>query len=140
MRVMMLVIPKDYPTAEPGTMPPADLVEKMMEYNTALRDAGVLLSLEGLHPPSMGARVEWANGNRTTTYGPFPGVSETVGGFWMLQVESLDEAIAWAEKVPNQGDGVIEIRRIQEFADFPEDVQAVAVDFIESQPKPVGIP
>jgi len=89
MRIMMLVIPKGYENAEPGTVPDdAEAMEKMMKYNESLQKAGVLLALDGLHPPSMGARVSFAGGKPTVTDGPFAEAKEVIGGYWMIQVRS----------------------------------------------------
>jgi hypothetical protein len=123
MRFMMLMIPKGYESAAPGTMPEAKGVEAMMKYNQALQQAGVLLALDGLHPPSMGARVSFAGGKPQVTDGPFPEAKEVLGGYWMIQVKSREEAIEWAKRCPGGPDEVIEIRQVQEFADFPADVQ-----------------
>ena len=71
MRFMMLMIPKGYETSAPGTLPDAKAIERMMKYNEALQKAGVLLALDGLHPPSMGARVTFAGGKPKVTDGPF---------------------------------------------------------------------
>lgn len=133
MRFVMLMIPKGYETAQPGTMPPAEAVAVMMKYNEELKRAGVLLSLEGLHPPSMGARVSFATGKPVVTDGPFPETKEVVGGFWMIQVNSREEAIAWASRCPAGPNEVIEVRQVQEMADFPEDVQKAAAAFQELQ-------
>ncbi|HEY0502328.1 MAG TPA: YciI family protein [Lysobacter sp.] len=133
MRFMMLMIPKGYETAEPGAMPPADRVAAMMKYNEALQKAGVLLALDGLHPPSMGARVSFAGGKPHITDGPFPEAKEVLGGYWMIQVKSREEAIAWASRCPASDNEVIEIRQVQEFADFPEDVQEAAAGFAQMQ-------
>ena len=129
MRFMMLMIPKGYETAAPGTMPDARAVEAMMAFNESLQQAGVLLALDGLHPPAMGARVSFAGGRPTVARGPFPGVGEVLGGYWMIQAKSLDEAIAWASRCPAADNEVIEIRQVQEMADFPEDVQKAAAGF-----------
>src|SRR3954469_12216036 len=126
MRFMMLMIPKGYETATPGTMPEAKAVEAMMKYNEELQKAGGLLALDGLHPPSMGARVSFAGGKPKVTDGPFPEAKEVVGGYWMIQVKSREEAIEWARRCPASGDEVIEVRQVQEFADFPADVQQAA--------------
>ncbi len=123
MRFMMLIIPRGYETAAPGTMPDAKGVEAMMKFNQALLQAGVLLALDGLHPPSMGARVSFAGGKPKVTDGPFPEAKEVVGGYWMIQVKSRAEAIEWAKRCPAGPDEIIEIRQVQEFADFPADVQ-----------------
>ena len=86
MRFMMLMIPKGYEKAEPGTMPDAEGVAAMMKYNESLQKAGVLLALDGLHPPSMGARVSFSGGKPKVTDGPFTEAKEVVGGYWMIQV------------------------------------------------------
>ena len=132
MRFMMLMIPKGYEKAAPGTAPSAKDVEIMMKYNEELRRAGALISLEGLHPPSMGARVKFSRGKATVNKGPFAGVNEVLGGFWIIKANSLDEAIEWAKRCPVTDD-TIEIRQIQEMEDFPEDVRAVAAGFGEMQ-------
>ncbi len=133
MRFMMLMIPRGYETAAPGTMPEADAVAAMMKYNEDLRKAGVLVALDGLHPPSMGARVTFAGGKPKVTDGPFAEAKEVLGGYWIINVKSRDEAIAWASRCPASGNEVIEVRQIQEFADFPADVQAVVKPFEELQ-------
>ena len=133
MRFMMLMIPKGYETAAPGTMPDAKAVEAMMKYNEELQNAGVLRSLDGLHPPSMGARVSFAGGKPMVTDGPFIESKEVLGGYWMIEVKSKEEAIAWAKRCPGSDNEVIEIRQVQGFADFPEDVQKAAAGFTEMQ-------
>jgi hypothetical protein len=133
MRFMMLMIPKGYEEAVPGAMPPADRVAALMKFNESLQKAGVLLALDGLHPPSMGARVSFAGGKPKVTDGPFAEAKEVVGGYWMIQVKSRDEAIAWASRCPGSETEVIEIRQVQEFSDFPEDVQQAAAGFAEMQ-------
>ena len=133
MRFMMLMIPKGYESAAPGTMPDAKAVEAMMKYNQSLKEAGVLLSLEGLHPPSAGARVTFSKGKPMVRYGPFAGVKETLGGFWMIQVNSREEAIEWATRRPASDNEIIEIRQVQEFTDFPADVQAAAAGLTDLQ-------
>lgn len=123
MRFMMLMIPKGYETAAPGTMPDADAVAAMMKYNESLQKAGVLLALDGLHPPSMGARVSFSDGKPQVTDGPSIESKECLGGYWMIQVKSREEAIQWASRCPGSSNEVIEVRQVQEFADFPADVQ-----------------
>jgi hypothetical protein len=127
----MLMIPKGYEQANPGTMPDAKAVAAMMKYNQELQKAGVLLTLEGLHPPSMGARVSFPGGKPKVTDGPFTEAKEVVGGFWMIQVNSKAEAIEWASRCPASENEVIEIRQVQEFADFTPDVQEAAAGFKE---------
>jgi len=133
MRCMMLVIPKGYESAKPGTVPDAERVAEMMKYNKALQKAGVLLGLEGLHPPSMGARVSFSGGKPTVTDGPFTEVKEVIGGYWMIQVNSKEEAIEWAKRCPMTDNEIIEIRQVQEFADYPADVQEAAAGFTKMQ-------
>ena len=130
MRFMMLVIPKGYEKAAPGAMPDAKLVERMMAYNKSLTDAGVLLALDGLHPPSMGARVAFSGGKPTVTNGPSE-ATEVVGGYWIIQVKSKAEAINWASRAPMPDGDVIEIRQVQEMSDFPADVKEAAAGFSE---------
>lgn len=131
MRFMMLVIPKGYETATPGTMPDAAAVEKMMKYNESLQKAGVLLALDGLHPPSTGARVSFQGGKARVTDGPFAEAKEVIGGYWMIQVKSREEAIEWASRAPMGDNEMIEVRQVQEMSDFPPDVQAAAAGFEE---------
>jgi hypothetical protein len=133
MRFMLLVIPKGYATAAPGTMPDAKLVEKMMAYNKSLADAGVLLGLEGLHPPSVGARIAFSGGKPKAMDGPFADAKEVVGGYWMIRVKSKAEAIEWASRAPMPDGDVIEVRQVQDMSDFPDDVKAAAADFPELQ-------
>src|SRR6186997_1173424 len=123
MRFMMLMIPKGYESAAPGTMPPADAVAAMMKYNEALQKAGILLALDGLHPPSAGARVTFAGGKPKVIDGPFIETKEVLGGYWMIQVKSKAEAIEWASRCPGSENETIEIRQVQEMEDFPPDVQ-----------------
>lgn len=131
MRFMLLVIPRGYETAPPGTMPPADGVARMMKYNEELMKAGVLLALDGLHPPSAGARVSFSDGTPTVVDGPFAEAREIVGGYWMIQVRSRDEAIEWARRAPMSDNEIIEVRQVQEMSDFPPDVQQAAAGFDE---------
>jgi len=126
MRFMMLVIPKGYDKAKPGAMPDAELVAAMTKYNESLQKAGVLLSLEGLHPPSMGARVAFAGGKAKVIDGPFAEAKEVLGGYWMIPVKSKEEAIEWARRCPMPDGDVVEVRQVQEFEDFPPEVQKAA--------------
>jgi len=130
---MMLMIPKGYESAAAGAMPDAKAVDAMMRYNRSLKEAGVLLSLEGLHPPSMGARVAFSRGKPKVTEGPFADAKETLGGFWIIQVNSREEAIEWAKRCPASDNEIIEIRQVQELTDFPADVQAAAAGLKEVQ-------
>src|SRR3954452_22300938 len=129
MRFMMLMIPKGYESATPGTMPDAAAVAAMMKYNEELQKAGVLLALDGLHPPSMGARVSFEGGRPKVTDGPFAEAKEVLGGYWMIQVKSREEAIEWASRCPGGENEIIEVRQVQEMSDFPADVQQKLAGF-----------
>jgi len=133
MRFMMLMIPKGYESAAPGTVPDAKGVEAMMQYNRSLQEAGVLLTCDGLHPPSMGARVAFSKGKPIVTDGPFAEAKEVLGGYWMIRVNSRAEAIEWASKCPGGDNEIIEIRQVQEMEDFPADVQKAAEGFTQMQ-------
>jgi hypothetical protein len=101
----------------------------MMEYNKSLQKAGVLLALDGLFPPSTGARISYADGKATVTDGPFAEAKEVIGGYWIIQVRSREEAIEWAKRAPMLANEVIEVRQIQEMSDFPKDIQKAAEGF-----------
>ena len=131
MRFMMLVIPKGYESAKPDAMPDAEQVRAMMKYNESLAEAGVLLSLDGLLPPAAGSRVRFSGGKPSVTDGPFAEAKECVGGYWMIQVKSKEEAIEWAKRAPMGDDELIEIRQVQEMENFPPDVQAAAAGLDE---------
>lgn len=118
MRFMMIVYPKGYESAAPGTLPDTKDMAKMMAFNESLGKAGVLLTLDGLRPPSMGARVTFSGGKATVTDGPFAEAKETVGGFWILQVKSKAEAIEWAKRAPMKDTETLELRQVFEFSDF----------------------
>ena len=135
MRFMMLMIPKGYEKAAPGAMPDAKAVAAMMKYNESLQKAGVLLALDGLHPPSMGARVSFSGGKPRVTDGPFAEAKEVLGGYWMIQVKSKAEAVEWASRCPASDNEVIEVRQVQEMSDFPPDVKQAAAGFPDLQAK-----
>jgi hypothetical protein len=100
MRFMMMVIPEGYESAAPDVAPSAEAVAKMMEYNKSLQKAGVLLALDGLFPPSTGARISYMDSKPTVTDGPFADSKEVIGGYWIIQVRSREEAIEWAKRDP----------------------------------------
>jgi len=131
MRFMMLMIPLGYETAPPDVQLDPERVRAMMKYNEDLQKAGVLIALDGLHPPSMGARVSFATGKPLVTDGPFIEAKEVLGGYWMINVASREEAIAWASKCPASENEIIEIRQVQEMDDFSEEVQQAAAVFAE---------
>ena len=131
MRFMMLMIPSVYQgkngeKAGADFTPPADAVEKMMKYNEKLAKAGALISLDGLHSPATEARVSFSGGKSSVTDGPFAESKEVLGGYWIIQAKSRQEAIQWAEEVPAADGDTIEIRQIFDLSDFPEDVQKAA--------------
>ena len=138
MRFMMLMIPLGYESAPPDIQLDPAAAAKMMKYNEALQQAGVLITLEGLHPPSMGARVSFATGRPVVTDGPFAETKEVLGGFWMIDVASRDEAIAWASRCPAGPNEIIEIRQVQEMADFSPEVQEVLVGYEDMLAKTRG--
>ena len=126
MRFMMLVIPPNYAKAAPDAMPDPKQVDLMMKYNESLQKAGVLLELNGLFPPSAGTRVSYKNGKPIVTDGPFTEAKESIGGYWIIQVKSKEEAIEWASRIPFLGEETVEIRQIHEMTEFPPEVQEAA--------------
>jgi hypothetical protein len=120
MRFMAMVIDKEYGKAKPGTLPKEADMAAMGKFNEELVKAGVMLSGEGLHPPSMGARVVYKKGQREREVidGPYSEAREVIGGFWILEVRNKDEAIAWMKRAPFHDDVTVEIRQLQELADF----------------------
>lgn len=125
MRFILMVTSESAPDA----VPMAEAASKTMEYNEALRKAGVLLALDGLFPPSTGARISYADGKPTVTDGPFAETKEVIGGYWIIQVRSREEAIEWARRAPMSNNELIEVRQIHEMPDFPGDVQKVTEGF-----------
>ncbi len=133
MRFMMFMIPRVYQPDTPsgerageGFAPPAEAVAKMMKFNEELTKAGALISLDGLHPSSKGARVSFSGGRPKVTDGPFAETKEVIGGYWMIQAKSKEEAVEWAKRCPASDGDVIEIRQVFEMTDFPPDVQKAA--------------
>jgi hypothetical protein len=118
MKVMVMV--KATQDSEAGIMPTEQLLTEMGQYNEELVKAGIMLAGEGLHPSSKGVRVQFSGTNRAVTDGPFTETKELVAGYWLWQVNSMDEAIAWVKRCPNPmpGDSEIEIRPIFEAEDF----------------------
>jgi len=125
---MMLMIPKGYERAAPGATPDLKAVAAMAKYNETLQKAGVLLELNGLHPPSAGARVSFSGGKPKVTDGPFVEAKEVIGGYWMIQAKSKEEAIEWAKRCPASANEVIEVRQVHEMSEFPQEVQRAASD------------
>lgn len=116
MKVMVFV--KANPVTETGALPPTEALAAMQNYNESLVKAGVMLAAEGLRPSSHGVRVKFSGKEPTIIPGPFPETQDLIAGFWMWQVQSLDEAIAWLKRAPFGGGVEIEIRPIFEAEDF----------------------
>ena len=122
MRFMLLVY-----AGETDEGPTLELVEAMRRYNEELAKAGALLALDGLHAPATATRLRFAPGGDrpTVTDGPFTESKEFVGGYWIIQARSQEEAVEWASRAP-VGDGTIEVRRIAEGSDHPPEIEAAA--------------
>lgn len=123
MRFMMIMKPN---LSEQDWEPKAEAVAAMGEYNEQLAKAGVLLALDGLQPPEKGARVSFAAGGPSVTDGPFTEAKELIGGYWMIEVSSKEEAVQWATRCPAAEGDVIEVRQVYEMSDFPAEVQEAA--------------
>jgi hypothetical protein len=114
---MMLMIPKGYETAGPDFTPDPEAVATMTEYNRSMQEAGILKDVEALRPPATGVRVTFRAGTPTVHDGPFEGVQETLGGYWIIEVGSRDEAVSWAKKCPAADNETIEVREMETFED-----------------------
>jgi hypothetical protein len=148
MRFMILL--KADKNTEAGVPPSTELIAAMMKYNEELTKAGVLLAGEGLQPSSKGTRVKFSSGRRTVTDGPFPELRELIAGFWMLQVNSKEEAIDWVKRCPDPvpgGEYEIEIRQVFETSDFEtmtpelkekEEELRAAIESRQRYPAPAG--
>lgn len=123
MRFMMFMLPNVQHDAD--WMPTAEAVAAMTRYNEELTKAGVLLSLDGLHPQSEGTRISFSEGKRTVTDGPFTEAKEMIGGYWLIQAKSKEEAVEWASRCPAD-ECTIEVRQVFEMEEFPPDVRAAA--------------
>ncbi|HKF81775.1 MAG TPA: YciI family protein [Solirubrobacterales bacterium] len=120
MRFMMLMYPQ---LEEADWNPTAEAVAAMGRYNEELQKAGMLLALDGLRPPSDGGSVSFdGEGKATVTDGPFAEAKEVVGGYWLIQARSKEEALEWASRCPDSNCR-IEVRRVFEMEDFPQEVQ-----------------
>lgn len=124
MRFMVIV--KATKDSEAGAPPDMKLMEEMGAYNDELIKAGIMLAGEGLHPSSKGARVQFSGPNRSVIDGPFAETKELIAGYWIWEVKSMEEAIAWVKRCPNPmpGDSEIEIRPIMTMEDFGENFTA----------------
>ena len=117
MRFMMIVRAK--PESETGDVPDEKMISDMMKFNEEMAKAGVLIAAEGLHPSSKGVRIKFSGKDRTVVKGPFA-ANQLIAGYWIIKVNSLDDAISWAKRSPNpmHGESEIELRQIFEAADF----------------------
>jgi hypothetical protein len=118
---MLQVITKPYDEAI--TEDQVEQVNAMMSYNEDLQKAGILLALDGLDSPSRGARISYDGGKPTVKDGPFPEAKEVLGGYWIIDVRSRDEAIEWAKRAPMTSGEIIEVRHVMDQADYPDAVQ-----------------
>jgi hypothetical protein len=98
----------------------------MMEYNEKLAKSGALISLDGLHPPASAVRFSFVGGRATAAEGPFAVSTNVLGGYWMIQVKSKQEALEWARQVPANDGDIVEVRQVFEMEEFPEEVQKAA--------------
>jgi hypothetical protein len=124
-RFMMLMIPNIADEAA-DWVPSPEAVAAMSKYNEELAEAGALLSLDGLHPTASGARVSFRGGKPFVTDGPFAEAKEAVGGYWLIDVGSRQEAIEWASRCPADDGQIIEVRQVFEISEFPAEVRAAA--------------
>ena len=131
MRFMVIVKASD--DSEAGVMPSAEMLTEMGNYNEQLAKAGVLVSGDGLHPSSKGARVRFSGAKRTVIDGPFAETKELIAGYWILEAASLEECIEWVKKAPNPqpGEAATEIEIRQIFA--PEDFGDIAPEVLEKE-------
>ena len=126
---MMLGLPKGYTSAAPDTIPDPERVKQMMQYNQELLDANVLRAMDGLEPPSAGARVTYDTGKPVVTDGPFAEAKEVLGGYWLIDVGSKEEAIGWAKRAPMSADEIIEVRKVHDYEEWPEDARKAVEGF-----------
>jgi hypothetical protein len=126
MRFIMIMYPNPKTTYVGSGMPDAESVAAMTRYNQKLTDANVLLSLDGFQGPDKGVRVRYINGKASVSEPPFSEANEIVGGYWMIRVGSLAEAVEWATRIPAADGDMVEVRQVFEMSDFPADVQRAA--------------
>jgi len=116
----MVIVRATAESEKDGALPDPQLMAEIGKFNEELMKAGILLALDGLHPSSKGARVKFSGKSRTVVDGPFTETKELIAGFWILQVQSLEEAIEWVKRSPNchVGDYEVEIRQVFEMEDL----------------------
>jgi len=135
MRFMMLVYPKGYEGNAPETVPDPQHVIEMGKYNQELTDAGVLRAMDGLESPVKGARVNFDTGKAIVRDGPFAEAKEVLGGFWVIEVASREEAVGWAKRAPMNADEFIEVRKVHDYEDWPAEVKKEIGNFEELRAK-----
>jgi hypothetical protein len=138
MRFMVLMIPGAAKAVEAGALPDPTTIEAMMKYNAELAKAGVLLALDGLQPTSKGARVTFRGGGPTVQDGPFTEARELIGGYWLWQVKSKEEAVEWARRCPAAEGDTLELRQLFEMSDFGPEAQEQEAARIAEIGKAIG--
>jgi hypothetical protein len=124
MRFMMVILRSDWPdTSKPAEIKDRAAFAEMGKYNDQLKKAGILLAMDGLTPPSLGARLTFKGGKAKITDGPFAEAKEVIAGYWMIEVKSREEALEWASRIPCMEEGTVEVRRVVEISDFDADIQ-----------------
>jgi hypothetical protein len=124
MRFMMVIFRENWTSDKPAEITDKAAFFEMGKYNDQLKKAGILLAMDGLTPPSMGARVTYPGGKAKITDGPFPEAKEVIAGYWIIEVKSREEALEWASRIPCMSEtGMVEVRRVAEISDFDEDIQ-----------------
>lgn len=130
MRYMILVLPKGYGQLPADAIPEVEALKKMQAFNKELLDAGVLLALDGLDSPASGARVTFDTGKPVVTDGPFAEAKEVLGGYWLIDVQSREEAIGWAKRAPMSYNEILEVRKVHDYDDWPEEMRKEIGDFL----------
>jgi len=120
--MMLLPCPPE-PLEKLTAAPNKEIVTAMRKYNEEMKKAGVMLAAEGLHATSRGFRIKVSGGKKIVTDGPFTETKEVIAGFWLIQVQSKEEALEWAKRCPLPENGLIEVRQVFENADFPPELQ-----------------
>jgi hypothetical protein len=128
MRFMMTILREPYESNKPAEIKDVAGFEAMGRFNDELKKAGILLAMDGLTPPSMGARVTYKGGKAKITDGPFAEAKEVIAGYWMIEVKSREEALEWASRVPCMEDGTVEVRRVVEISDFDPEIRKKFAD------------
>ena|SRR5450755_4640887 len=135
MRFMIIMYPENYPTAKAGWVPDLTDIEDTRKFHEEMGAAGVLVALDGLTPPAtMSARITLKNGKLKVTDGPFTEAKEVIGGYYVIEVKSREEAIKWASRIPQKDDEmVVEVRRFFDMSDFAPPVQDRLTELEEEQ-------